>query len=111
MPGRLPNDSRVGAWLRTRRVELGMTQQDLLAAMGRSDLWLAHVSAIETGQRKVPLQEYETWARVLQIEPAEFAETVLRYINPWLYRMLRGFTPELRAELADEPHTVDRRVA
>ena len=96
------NRKTIGHYLKEKRKELGLTQQQLLDALG-SDAWWTAWSAVERGERSLPPYMWEAVANLLGIPNEEFADTMLRHTNPWAHGMLFGFTPELRAELAEIP--------
>lgn len=89
----------IGAWLRDRRLAVGMTQREVGEALG--DLGNTAVSAIEVGRSSLAPEHYEILAKIYKVDPQEFARFMLRWTNPWLYLML--LTPNdrgLRKELA-----------
>jgi transcriptional regulator with XRE-family HTH domain len=96
----LSRESRVevGNWLRALREESGLTQKELGAVMG--GLGGGAVSAIETAYNTLAPEHYETLAKHYGIEPARFAQVMLRYTDPWLYLMLVRDDPALRERLA-----------
>jgi transcriptional regulator with XRE-family HTH domain len=57
----------VGANIRARRLQLGMTQKELADAVGT---WASHVSAIESGSKILSLQRLVEWAEALQTTTA-----------------------------------------
>lgn len=52
----------VGANIRARRLQLGLTQQDLADNVGT---YASHVSAIESGNKTVSLPTLVVWAEAL----------------------------------------------
>ena len=101
------NREIIGHFLKEKRQELGLTQQEMLERIG-SDAWWSTWSAIERGERNLPPQLWITVAEALGMDKQEFARIMLRYTNPWAFGMIFGFTPTLTAELGAIPrHYVD----
>src|ERR1700758_4064920 len=96
------NRETIGGYLKERRLALGMTQEQMLRAIG-SHAWFSVWSAIERGERNLPPAMWERTAHALEIDPKDFAQQMLRYTNPWAYGLLFGFTPEILAELEAIP--------
>jgi transcriptional regulator with XRE-family HTH domain len=66
-----PEDQRiVGECLAAARVGSGMTQRDLADRLGKPQ---SFVSAYETGQRRVDVQEFIAITQALRIGPAQGA--------------------------------------
>lgn len=86
-----------GDYIRELRGDKGMTQSDLVAALGTSAHQL--VSHIETGRVNVPIERVEDFADILGVERVEFAKNLLRFQNPWFYAMIFGADRALQAEL------------
>jgi transcriptional regulator with XRE-family HTH domain len=89
--------------LKEKRLEKGLTQMDMLRALGKDDAWFTAWSAIETGQRNLPPALWEDTMKILGIPKDEFIDVIIRYTNPWLYGLMYGFDPNLRAELSAIP--------
>lgn len=56
-----------GANVRARRMQLGLTQQELAERLGTYD---THVSAIESGSKSIRLPNVAVWAEHLETTPA-----------------------------------------
>ena len=100
-PKHIPMHNReiIGHYLKERRLAKGMTQDEMLRAIG-SDAWFTAWSAVERGERNLPPALWEVVSKALGIDQQEFAQVMLRYTNPWAYGMIYGFDPTIRAELA-----------
>ncbi len=48
------------------------------------------ISQIEAGRGKVPSERYEAYALALNLDPREFAITMLRYNDPHTYALIFG---------------------
>jgi transcriptional regulator with XRE-family HTH domain len=103
-PQNQPNRNReiIGHYLKEKRLELGLTQQEMLERIG-SDAWFTVWSSIERGERNLPPQRWKVVAEALGIDKKEFAQVMIRYTNPWAYELLYGSDPALRAELNSIP--------
>lgn len=56
-----------GANVRARRLQLGLTQEDLAERVGT---YASHVSAIESGSKSIRLPNTAVWANALETTPA-----------------------------------------
>ncbi|MBD3366270.1 helix-turn-helix domain-containing protein [candidate division WWE3 bacterium] len=63
------NDNYIGRYMRNRRKELEMTQEDLASEVG---LTTSTISLYESGDRTPPLKTLEKIAHALQIDISEF---------------------------------------
>jgi hypothetical protein len=43
---------------------------------------------VENGLGRVPIEAQAVWAQSLDLDPSQFARTLLRYYEPELYRLL-----------------------
>lgn len=59
----------IGERIRSRRLALGLTQQDLAQRLGKDQ---SSVSRIERGQRTLSIDALQDIAAVLQFDPAEW---------------------------------------
>ena len=75
-----------GAWLQARRKAAGLSQIDLAARLGLK--YYTFVSQVENGFGRVPTDSMESWARALNIAPADFARHLLTFYEPELHRLL-----------------------
>jgi transcriptional regulator with XRE-family HTH domain len=100
------NRELIGAYLKEKRMALGLSQQDLLDRLG-SDASFASWSAIEIGQRNLPPKSWEPVAKALGIDRQEMVQVMLRYTNPWAFGMIWGYDAGLKAELAAIPDHYD----
>ena len=77
-----------GVWLRSKREEAGFSQRELAAKVGFE--YYTFISQIESGRGKLPADRYESYAEALDVQPREFATTMLRYNDPHIYGMIFG---------------------
>jgi transcriptional regulator with XRE-family HTH domain len=77
---------QAGTWLKGLREEAGLTQMDVANRLGLK--YYAFISQVETGFSRVPHEKMEPWARVLGVEPAQFARRLLAFYEPELHRVL-----------------------
>ena len=96
------NREIIGHYLREKRKALNVTQTEFLKMLG-SDMWFTAWSQIETGQRNLPPHLWMPVAKALDVPNKEFASVMMRYTNPWMYAMINGMSPALRAELEAIP--------
>lgn len=61
---------RVGAFIRKRREELGLTQGDIIRALGYKNA--ASVSNLEQGIEGLPTKRVYAWAEILQVDRNDF---------------------------------------
>ena len=58
----------------------------------------SYLSQIETGLSRPPMGKLQAWAKTLDVDPTEFAEQIISFYEPALYRMLKsGERPSKRA--------------
>jgi transcriptional regulator with XRE-family HTH domain len=100
------NRELIGAYLKEKRMALGLSQAELLDRIG-SEAWFTSWSAIEIGQRNLPPQSWKAVRDALGIDHDEFIQIMMRYTNPWAYELIYGSTPALKAELAMIPKHYD----
>lgn len=89
--GRTSEDAKrlrkqAGDWLKGLRVRAGLSQIELAARLGLK--YYTFVSQVENGFGRVPTESMEAWAQALGVEPAEFAQVLLSFYDPELYRLL-----------------------
>jgi transcriptional regulator with XRE-family HTH domain len=77
---------QAGDWLKQLRGQAGLSQIDLAQRLGLK--YYTFVSQVENGFGRVPTASMEAWARALGIDPAEFAQSLLSFYDPELYRLL-----------------------
>lgn len=81
-----------GKWLKDKREEAGLSQRALAAAIGFE--YYTFISQLESGRGRVPAERYEAYARALNIEPREFAITMMKYNDPLTYELIFGGSGE-----------------
>jgi transcriptional regulator with XRE-family HTH domain len=74
-----------GAFLRGRRLELGLTQQEVGQQLG---VGLSAVSGMEIGRIALAADKAEAMAEILKMEKDEFGRLYLRWSNPWVYKLI-----------------------
>jgi transcriptional regulator with XRE-family HTH domain len=79
---------QAGRWLKAAREAAGLTQAELAERVGLR--YYTFVSQVESGLGRLPIETQGAWALALGLEPREFAQTLLRYYEPELYRLLFG---------------------
>ena len=77
-----------GVWLRGRRLELGLSQRELASRVCMD--YYTFISQIEAGRGRVPADRLRDWAIALEMEPREFAFSILKYYDPHTFDMLFG---------------------
>ncbi len=76
---------KFGAFLRRRRLDLGLTQTQLGKALG---VGFSAVSAMENGRIALPADRAEAMAEMLKIDKTEMGKLYLRWSNPWIYKLI-----------------------
>jgi transcriptional regulator with XRE-family HTH domain len=79
---------RVGAFIRARREELGLSQGDIIRALGYKNL--ASVSNLEQGIEGLPVKRAYAWADVLQVPRDPF----FRFVTGEISRMTGTSSPQ-----------------
>jgi transcriptional regulator with XRE-family HTH domain len=77
---------QAGDWLKGLRAKAGLSQVDLAQRLGLK--YYTFISQVENGFGRVPTDTMEGWARALGVDPAEFAQVLLSFYDPELYRLL-----------------------
>jgi transcriptional regulator with XRE-family HTH domain len=77
---------QAGGWLKEKRKDAGLSQIELAARLGLK--YYTFVSQVENGFGRVPTEAMEAWAVALGVPPSEFAQRLLSYYDPDLYRLL-----------------------
>lgn len=95
----------IGAWIRERRVAIGMTQEELAAPLGMGH---SAISAVELGRSTISPERYEALAALLQVDQKTLALFLLRYTNPWLYKML--FPEKVDKKLTNDLAHIPNRI-
>jgi len=79
---------RGGSWLRRLREAAGLSQRDLAQ---RVDIpAYTFISQIENGRGRIPPDQFEIWAKALNVPLAKFAKEQLRFYDPVTYQILFG---------------------
>ena len=79
---------QAGAWLRSRRCELGLSQRELVHRVNME--YYTFISQIEAGRRRVPAERFQIWAEALEVDPREFAINLMQYYDPYTYHLVFG---------------------
>lgn len=77
-----------GLWLRARRCELGLSQRELALRVNME--YYTFISQIEAGRGRIPADRMRDWANALEMDPKEFAITLMRYYDPHTFEMVFG---------------------
>jgi len=77
---------QAGRWLKQAREAAGLTQAELAERVGLR--YYTFVSQVESGLGRLPIETQGAWAEALGLDPREFAQTLLRYYEPELFRLL-----------------------
>ena len=67
MSAKKDTNMTIGDRIKNRRIELGMTQQELAAKMGFKTR--SHISLLEQGDRNIPISKIKKLANALEISP------------------------------------------
>ena len=79
---------KAGIWLRIRREELGLSQRVLAERVNME--YYTFISQIESGKGSVPADRLRHWAEALEMDPKEFALTLMEYYDPHTYSLIYG---------------------
>lgn len=79
---------KAGIWLRTRREDLGLSQRVLADRVNME--YYTFISQIESGKGRVPADRLRQWAEALEVDPKEFALTLMQYYDPHTYNLIYG---------------------
>ena len=79
---------KAGIWLRTRREGLGLSQRVLAERVNME--YYTFISQIESGKGRVPADRLKHWAEALEMDPKEFALTLMEYYDPHTYKLIYG---------------------
>ena len=77
---------QAGSWLKARRIELGLSQRTLAERVNME--YYTFISQIEAGKGRVPAERLRHWAQALEMDPAEFAITLMKYYDPHNYELI-----------------------
>lgn len=85
-----------GVWLKGLRERAGKTQLEVSKALGYD--YYTFVSQLEGGKGAIPQDKYEAYAKVLGVDPEWFGMNLLRYYNPYLFKLVASNLKGLRNE-------------
>ena len=77
-----------GQWLKARRVDLGLSQRELAAAVGAE--YYTFISQLENGRGRIPPDRYATWAEALALPEPLFVFNIMRFYDPVTFASLFG---------------------
>jgi len=97
-----------GRWLREKRDEARLTQRQLADGIGID--YYTFISQIEAGRGRVPPERYQIYAEVLKVDPREFATTMLKYNEPYIFSLIFGEDKEITAPPASDVETRLKRL-
>jgi transcriptional regulator with XRE-family HTH domain len=81
------NRKKAGTYIKSlRSAHEGMTQAKLAQKLGYE--WPTFVAQIESGFGRVPSEAMEDWAKALDVNAGDFAWNLLRFYDPYLYKLL-----------------------
>lgn len=80
----MPKVTQLSKLMRSRRSDLGVTQQDLATKL---KVHVQFVSNIERGICSIPPKRIRALARALKVEPKQIVEVIL---NDYRYQLERG---------------------
>ena len=75
-----------GLWLRDLRKRRGLNQRELADLVGAA--YYPFISMLEAGRGRIQADKYEAWAEALDVPPAEFVKTLMKYFDPVTYELL-----------------------
>jgi transcriptional regulator with XRE-family HTH domain len=79
---------KAGSWLRDRRYKLGLSQRELAGRVNME--YYTFISQIESGRGRVPSDRLRDWAVALEMDPKEFAITMMKYYDRHSFDMIFG---------------------
>lgn len=85
-----------GIWLKEKREAVGLSQRGIAQKVGVE--FYTFISQIESGRGRVPPERFEAYAKALDMDPKEFAMTMMRYNEPVVFNLL--FPEETAKQIA-----------
>jgi transcriptional regulator with XRE-family HTH domain len=82
---------KAGQWLKELREMRGLSQRQLATLVGAE--YYTFISQLETGRGRIPAARYREWAAALEVPPAEFVRTLMKFYDPMTYGILFGAAP------------------
>jgi transcriptional regulator with XRE-family HTH domain len=79
---------KAGIWLRDRRCKLGLSQRELAGRVNME--YYTFISQIESGRGRVPSDRLRDWSVALEMDPKEFAITMMKYYDQHSFDMIFG---------------------
>ena len=77
---------QAGEWLREKRCAAGLSQRELADLVHME--YYTFISQIESGRGRVTAERYLDWSNALDIEPREFAISLMKYYDPVSYKLI-----------------------
>ena len=77
-----------GAYLKKLRNKAGLTQREVAEASGFK--YYTFISQIENGAGRIPPNQYESYAKAVGVDLAEFVKDMLKFYDPHTYKCLFG---------------------
>ncbi|MCA1869737.1 helix-turn-helix transcriptional regulator [Agrobacterium genomosp. 3] len=93
-----------GNWLKEKREAAGLSQRGLAQKVGIE--FYTFISQIESGRGRVPPERFEAYAKGLNLDPKEFAMTMMRYNEPVVFALL---FPEEEKTVVQAPKVVSEQ--
>ncbi|PZP61743.1 MAG: XRE family transcriptional regulator [Delftia acidovorans] len=85
-----------GAWLKEKREAAGLSQRGIAQKVGIE--FYTFISQIESGRGRVPPERFEAYAHAINVDPKDFAKTMLRYNEPVVHGLLFPEEPRVTVE-------------
>lgn len=97
---------RCGAYIKGLRIDAGLTQAQVAKALGYT--YYTMISQVESGKARIPPEDYPQWAALLKVDLAEFAKTILSFMDPFTYHAIfGGENPIAKAQRENVRHKRD----
>lgn len=86
--GNLNNRKKLGRWIKSKRVQMDLTQKDVADHMGYG--YTVMVSSVERGINRIPPEDWQKWAEILKVPVQEFAIRAFRHYDPLVADLVLG---------------------
>ncbi len=77
---------QAGKWLREQRCKVGLSQRELACKVNME--YYTFISQIEAGRGRVPAERFRDWAAALEVDPKEFALSLMKYYDPHTFELV-----------------------
>lgn len=92
----MPNTNKIGQLIRTRREDLGLTQNDLGRLLGLK--YGNFIGMLETGKAAFPMARVLDYAKALEVDPPDLLRVVFQEMFPDLIPYITFHAPATKAE-------------